>query len=143
MAGLTNAAATSFAQLLFQAITWANIAQNATSTPATNLYISLHTADPGVSGNQTTNEAAYTSYARVALVRTNVGWTISGQAISPAALVQFPTATGGSETETFLGIGLSSSGAGTLLMSGAISPNISVASGVTPELTTASTITFS
>jgi hypothetical protein len=34
------------------------------STTAGSLYLSLHTADPGEAGNQSTNEIAYTSYAR-------------------------------------------------------------------------------
>lgn len=52
--------------LIFNATAIANIADNAASAPLTNLYVSLHTADPGEAGDQTTNEAAYTSYARVA-----------------------------------------------------------------------------
>ena len=35
----------------------------------TNLYVSLHTADPGEAGDQTTSEATYTGYARIAVVR--------------------------------------------------------------------------
>lgn len=42
-----------------------------------NLYVGLHTADPGASGSQTTNECAYTGYARVAIARTSSGWTIA------------------------------------------------------------------
>lgn len=42
-----------------------------------SLYVSLHTADPGATGNQTTNECAYTSYARVAVARTGAAWTVS------------------------------------------------------------------
>ncbi len=41
------------------------IADNAATSPITNLYVSLHTGDPGEAGDQTTSEAAYTSYARV------------------------------------------------------------------------------
>lgn len=41
-----------------------------------SLYISLHTADPGAGGSQTTNECAYTPYARVAISRTS-GWTVA------------------------------------------------------------------
>ena len=42
--------------LIFNATAWADIAENDTSAPAANLYVSLHTADPGVGGAQTTNE---------------------------------------------------------------------------------------
>lgn len=130
-------------KLLFQAVPIANIADNAASSPLTNLYLSLHTANPGASGSQTTSEAAYTSYTRVGVVRSSAGWTIVSQTISPNANITFPAATGGSETETFMGIGTALSGAGTLLYSGALSPTITVVTGVTPIITTATTITES
>lgn len=128
-------------QLVFNATNYANLADNAASSPFTNLYVSLHTASPTASGNQTSNEAAYGSYARVAVTRTTGGWTVTLNSVSPVATIVFPAATSGSETETYFGIGTSSSGAGNLLYYGAISPTIAVSSGVTPELTTASAIT--
>ena len=137
----SNSLETSLLGLLFNATAIANIADNAASSPLTALYVSLHTADPGEGGNQTTNEAAYTSYARVAVNRNSGGWTVSGNSVSPVATISFPAATGGGETETHFGIGTASSGAGVLLYSGAISPTIGVSNGVTPQLTTASTIT--
>lgn len=98
-----------------------------------SLYVSLHTSDPGEGGSQNTNEATYTSYARVAVARTTGGWTVVGNAVENAAAVTFPQATGGSNTITHFGIGTSSSGAGTLLMSGALGSSIAVGSGVTPQ----------
>jgi hypothetical protein len=136
-----NAASQGFLKLLFQAVNFALIADNTATTPLTNLYVSLHTADPGATGTQTTSEAAYTSYARVAVARTASGWAITGDVISPVANISFPAATGGTETETFWGIGAAASGAGALYYSGPISPTIAVTSGVTPVLTTASTVT--
>lgn len=106
-----------------------------------SLYLSLHTSDPGEAGNQTTNEAAYTSYARKAVARTTGGWTVSGNQVNLAANQDFVTATGGSETETHFGVGASSSGSGLLLYSGTVSPNIVVSNGVTPQLTTGTNIT--
>lgn len=140
--GTTTLFADNILKLILNATAIANIADNASSSPITNIYISLHTADPGVGGNQTTNEAAYTSYARVAIARTSGGWTVASNATSPVSTVSFPSATGGSETETFMGIGTALSGTGNLLFSGAISPTIVVANGVTPQLTTATTITM-
>jgi hypothetical protein len=128
-------------KLIFQATAIANIADNAATSPLTNLYVSLHTADPADAGNQTTNETAYTSYARVAVARTSGGWTVTGNSVSPAANIDFPACTGGTATITHFGIGTASSGTGKLLYSGTVSPNISVSSGVTPRLTTASTVT--
>jgi hypothetical protein len=128
-------------KLIFQATAIANIADNASTSPLTNIYVSLHTADPADAGNQTTSETAYTSYARVAVARTSGGWTVTGNSVSPAANIDFPACTGGTATITHFGIGTASSGTGKLLYSGTVSPNISVSSGVTPRLTTASTVT--
>lgn len=130
-------------KLIFNGTAIANIADNAVSSPLGNLYLSLHTASPGAGGNQTTNEAAYTSYARVAVARTSGGWTVTSSSVSPAATISFPAATGGSETETYIAIGTASSGSGKILYYGAISPTIAVSNGVTPELTTSTTITES
>jgi len=130
-------------KLIFNATAIANIADNAASSPLTNLYVSLHTSSPGAGGSQTTNECAYTSYARVAVARTTGGWTVTSSSVSPFATVTLPAATGGSETATHFGIGTASSGAGKLLYYGAISPTIAISNGVTPELTTGSTITES
>lgn len=127
--------------LIFNATGIANIADNASSSPLTNLYVSLHTGDPGEAGSQTTNECAYTSYARVAVARSGSGWTVSGNSVSPAANIDFPEATGGTETATHFGVGTAASSTGKLLYKGAISPTISISTGVTPRLTTASAIT--
>lgn len=112
-----------------------SLIQNAGS-PLTNLYVSLHTADPTAGGSQTSNEVAYTSYARVAVARTTGGFTVSGNSVSPAATINFPACTGGTANATYLGIGTASSGAGNLLYAGPISPTISISNGVTPQLTT-------
>lgn len=128
-------------KLIFNATAIANIADNAGTGPLTNLYVSLHTGDPGEAGDQTTNECAYTSYARVAVARTSGGWTVTTNSVSPVADITFPAATGGTETATHFAVGTASSGAGKLLYSGTISPNISISSGVTPVLDTATAIT--
>jgi hypothetical protein len=103
------------------------------SAAAGSFYISLHTADPGEAGSQTTSEATYTSYARVAVARSGAGWTISGGNASNAAAVNFPAATGGSNTITHFGIGSDSSGAGNLFFKGALTSSLAVSSGITPS----------
>lgn len=131
--------------LIFNATAWANYADNAASTPQTNIAVALHTADPGEAGSQSTSEAAYTSYARVSVARTSGGWTVSGTAPTqavPAAAINFPAATGGSETETFFSTGKTGGGATAILASGSVTPSIVVSSGVTPQLTTATAITL-
>lgn len=139
----SNVAENSILALIFNATTWANIAVNATSGPLTNLYMALHTADPGEAGTQATSEIAYTSYARVAVARTTSGFTVpSGGSTSPVAAINFPAGTGGSGTATYGSVGVASSGATDIIMSGPITPNIVCGSGVTPQLTTASTFTL-
>lgn len=111
------------------------------SSAAGSLYVSLHTADPGETGTQSTSEIAYTSYARVAVARSGAGFVVTANSVSPAATIAFPAGTGGSGTATHFGIGTDSSGAGTLLYSGTVTPNIVTGNGITPQLTTASAIT--
>lgn len=130
-----------FTKLLFQATAIANIADNAASSPLTELFLSLHTGSPSGSG-QTTNEAAYTSYARKNIARTSGGFTCSTNTVALAALASFAAATGGSETETHFGVGTAVSGAGKLLFWGTVTPNIVVSNGVTPQLTTAAFLTL-
>lgn len=128
-------------KLIFNGTAIANIADNAASNALTNLYVSLHTSSPGADGSQNTNEAGYGNYARVAVARSGSGWTITTSSVSPTSTISFPAADSGSEVETHFGIGTDPSGAGKLLYFGSISPTISVSNGVTPQLTTASTIT--
>jgi hypothetical protein len=109
-----------------------------------SLYVSLHTSDPGEAGDQTTNEIAYTDYARVAVARSGAGWTVAGNSVSPVANISFPPSTGGAGgTVTHFGVGTSTlaTGAGKLLYSGTVTPNLVVSSGVTPVLTTATACT--
>lgn len=128
-------------KLIFNATAIANMADNAGSSPLTNLYVSLHTADPGEAGDQTTNEVSYTSYARVAVARTSGGWTVTGNSVSPTAAIEFPEGTGGSGTATHWGVGTAATSTGKLLYSGTLSPSIACGSGVTPRIKTTSTIT--
>jgi hypothetical protein len=126
-------------QLIFNATAISQLALNASSSPATNLCVALHTSSPAAGGTQSTNEAAYTSYARVLVARSSSGWTVSSNSVSPASTIVFPAATGGSETETYFSIGLPTTGgactgAQEILYFGPISPTISVSTGITPEL---------
>ncbi|MCK9567773.1 hypothetical protein M0R72_02335 [Candidatus Pacearchaeota archaeon] len=132
-------------KLIFNATAIANIADNAATSPLTNLYIALHTADPGEAGTQDTNEctvAQYNSYARVAVARTSGGWTVTDNSVSPAATIAFEAMVSGTgTTATHWSVGIADSGATKILYSGTITPNIVIAAGVTPQLTTASTVT--
>lgn len=142
---MSNASETALLSLIFTNSNFANVG-DATglrgSSTAGSLYFSLHTADPGEAGDQTSNEIAYTSYARVAVARSGSGFTVTNNSVSPAATVSFPAGTGGSGTATYFGVGTASSGAGVLLFSGTVTPNIVCGNGITPQLTTASAITL-
>jgi hypothetical protein len=112
------------------------------SSSAGNFYFSLHSSDPGATGNQTTNEVSFTSYARATLARTSGNFTQATNTFSLAATLNFVACTGGSATATYAGIGTSLTGSGILLWSGSITPSLSITNGITPQLTTGTTFTF-
>lgn len=109
------------------------------STTAGQLFLSLHTADPGEAGAQNTSEVAYTGYARVGINRASGagGFTVTGNSVSPTTQpTNFGACTAGTSTATHFGIGTASTGAGVLLYKGALSASISISSGVTPQIST-------
>lgn len=112
-----------YLKLLFNGTAVALVADNAATTPLTNLFAALHTADPGATGNQQTNEAAYGSYARQPVARTAGGFTVSGQSVSLTSLVGFPACTSGGETETHWSIGSVVTGTGKIFYSGVLGNN--------------------
>ena len=180
----------------------------------TNLYLSLHSADPTPGGNQTSSEVVYTGYSRATQARTSGGFTVSevtgtgasctisgyvltvggavtgtwqvGQVVTGASVpantiieslgtgtggggtynlstistigsgeamtgycaqivlastVSFPACTGGTATAAYFAVGTASSGTGEILHTGPLSPTINISTGVTPQLTTGTTIT--
>ena len=132
---MSNASETALLNLLFNNTDWANVGDAAglqNSAEAGSFYVALHTADPTDAGNQTTSEASYTGYTRVAVARTGGGWTVSGNQVSNAATVQFGECTAGSATVTHFSVGLLASGAGDILYSGALSASRAVSAGITP-----------
>jgi hypothetical protein len=120
-------------KLIFNGTAIANLADNASSSPLANLYVSLHTGDPGEAGSQTTSEANYTDYARVAVARTAGGWTVSGNQVVNTAAIVFPEASGGNNTITHFAVGTAASGAGKILYSGALTASLVVSSGIEPR----------
>lgn len=107
----------------------------------TTLYMHLHTADPGEGGTSSTNEAAYTGYARVAVTRDAGGWTIcdpdgttnaNGSAFKNTAEVPFPECTGVTDDVTVTYASLCTNG-GQILYSGALTANLRVTNLITPR----------
>lgn len=138
----SNTTESAILALIFNATAWANYADNAASTPQTAIALALHTADPGEAGTMATSEAAYTSYGRGSVNRNSGGWTCSGATAVLAAALDFAAASGGSETETHFSTGKTGGGSAAILLSGTVTPNIAVSNGVTPRLTTSTTITL-
>lgn len=138
MAGKTDSFENSLLLLVFNNTNIANVG-DATglrgSTAAGSFYLSLHTADPGEAGSQTTSEITYTSYARVAVARSSGGFTVATNTVTLVANATFPAGTGGSGTATHWALGVAASGAGVSLYSGTLTPNIVCGNGVTPQIT--------
>ncbi len=132
---MSNAAEAAFLDLLFLNIAWTNVGNAGGLQPsgaAGSFYVSLHTADPGEAGDQSTSEAAYTGYARVAVARTSGGFTRSGSQISNTATIQFGECTFGTATATFFSVGTAASGAGQIIYSAALDASRSISAGITP-----------
>jgi hypothetical protein len=121
--------------LIFNATTWLDIAENKADAPATSLYVSLHTSDPGeaAGSGQSTNETSYTNYARVGVARTTGGWTVSGNNCSNTGAIEFPECGAVGATITHFGIGNASTGAGNLLIYGDLSTSLTVGQSVVPK----------
>jgi len=112
------------------------------SVAAGSLFLVLHTADPGEAGTATTSEISYTGYARQAVARSGAGFVVSGASVTLAANVDFPEMTAGAGgTVTFFSVVKELSGASVILYSGAVTPSITIATGVTPRLKATTSIT--
>ena len=126
-------------KLIFNATAIPNIAVNATTTPATNLHVSLHTEDPAktTSSSQSASEVDYTAYARIPVLRTTAGWTVSQGKVVTASTISFPAVadvTGNPDQATHFGVGEALTGAGKLMFSGALNPPITLSNGVVPRI---------
>jgi len=94
MSSISNTIANELALLLFNNTDIPNIGDAAglqNSAVAGSYYIHLHTADPGDAGTSATNEAAYGSYAAVAVPRSAAGWTVLLRAVENFSDIVFPT----------------------------------------------------
>jgi len=111
------------------------------STAAGSLFLALHTADPGEAGNQSTSETAYTGYARIGVARSAAGFTVTANAINLVANADFGLCTALPGTAlTHFSIGTAASGVGKVLYKGTLTPNVAVAVGVIPRITTAANL---
>lgn len=127
-----TAARQALALLIFNATAWANWADNAASTPNTNIYSTLHTADP-TSGNQTTSEASYTGATRVAVARTSGGWSCTSGVATNVAAVVHGACSSGSNTISHVSLGKAASSTGEVIVAGAVTASLAVSAGITPQ----------
>jgi len=122
-----------FLKLIFQAVAIADLAENDATSPLTDLWVSLHTGDPGETGDQTTSEATYTGYARVSVVRTSSGWAVTNNIADNVGAINFGQCTAGSNTITHFAVGTASSGVGKILFYGVLTASLAVSPGITPS----------
>ncbi|MBN9444395.1 hypothetical protein [Bosea sp. (in: a-proteobacteria)] len=138
----SNAFENDWLKLIFNAVPIPGIADNASETPLASLYVSLHTDDPGEAGDQGTSEISYDEYARVAVSRSEAGWTVTGNSVSPVEHIEFAKMTAGvGGPATHWGIGIASTGAGKLLYSGPFDEEMPVIAGIVPRIMNTSTVT--
>lgn len=136
---LSDSAESNLLKLVWQNVTWAGVGDTTGivgSTGAGSLFVALHTADPGETGTQATNEISYTGYARVAVARSTGGWTVSGTAptqVANAGVVTFGACTAGSGTATHFSVGKTSSGATEIIDSGPLTASLAISAGITPS----------
>jgi hypothetical protein len=125
----------SIVNLMYRAVAWANVADNAATSPATSVRISLHSASPtAASGLQNENESTYTNYLRVTQNRSTVDWSApAGGQLSNANLLQFPQCGATGQTVTHVGTGTGASGATPIWHYGALSASLAIANGITPQ----------
>ena len=121
--------------LMYRAAAWANVADNAASSPLTGVYIGLHTGNlTAGTGLQNENETAYTNYARKLTTRSATDWSApSGGSLSNATLQQFPACGVTGSTVTHVSTGIGSTGATAAWHYGALNSSLAVANGITPQ----------
>ncbi len=140
MAAKTTAYATGLLNLVLNNTAFANIGDASGLQPSGadgNFYLSLHTADPGASGNQTSSEIAYTGYGRIAVIRDGTQWSVAAGVASTLVDIFFGLCTAGGGTATYAGIGTDLSGAGNLLYRALVTSPVAgivISPGITPKI---------
>ncbi len=97
---------------------------------APTVYVALMTATPNKTGGGT--EANYTSYARVTTAAADWTASASNDPIKNGSALNFPEATGGSNTVTHFAL-YDALTTGNLIAYGALNASITVTSGVEPR----------
>jgi hypothetical protein len=124
----------SIVNLIYRATAWAKVADNAASSPLTNIYVAFHTGNlTAATNSQAENETAYTNYVRVAVAR-STGWGAAASgATSNVAAISFAQCGVTGATLSHVSTGVGSSGATAVLHYGALNASLAVSSGITPQ----------
>jgi len=129
-------AANRIVNLMYRATAWPTVADNAASTPLTDVVVALHTATlTAATNSQAENEVAYTNYARQNVAR-STGWAAaSGGATSNAALLQFPQSGATGATLAAVSTGTTISGATPVWHYGTLNSTITIgaSASITPQ----------
>lgn len=128
----STASSNAIMALIYNATTWANVAENASASPITDIYVALATASGAVSDTMSTNEATYTNYARQSVARSTGGWTVPvAGATTNVGAVTFPACgvTGNTITSAKTG---TATGASTVLHYGDLNAPIIVSNLIQP-----------
>lgn len=134
----TNVFENGLLSLIFENANYANVG-DATglrgSSTAGVFYVSLHTANPDETGNQTTSETSYTNYARSggSVARSSAQWTVTSGVADNINAITYATCGASGATITHFGIGSDSTGTGNLFLWGDVNPDLAVSNGVTPS----------
>lgn len=130
----TNVFENGLLSLIFENANYANVG-DATglrgSSTAGVFWISLHTADPGETGTQSTSESAYTNYARQSVARSTAGWSVASGVADNDAAISYPQCGATGSTVTHVGVGSDQTSTGNLFLKGTAS--LVVSTGVTPQ----------
>lgn len=134
----SNAFETSLLALVFQNADIPNIGDAEGlrgSVAAGQLFLSLHTADPGEAGTQATSEISYDDYARQGLARNASNFPVADGVMSLGVNVDFPEMkSGAGGTVTHWSVGVASTGSTVVLYKGSVTPSILVATGSIPRI---------
>jgi hypothetical protein len=131
----STATCNSIINLMYRATAWANVADNASAAPLTDVQVALHTGDlTAATNSQAENEGTvYTNYARQAVAR-SIGWAAaSGGATSNVGTISFPQCGASGATLTDVSTGVGASGATAVWHFGNLNSNLIVSSGITPQ----------
>lgn len=93
-----------------------------------SVYLSYHTADPGLTGS---NEVSGNGYARVQAVPASWG-TVASKTVSNVAALTFPTSTGNQGTVTHVGF-WDAATSGNFLLGYALTSPVTIGNGNIPQ----------